>query len=93
MNAMRLRQRALMLSNLGQVLQAQGKLSDAVDAYRQELKIAQRLVEQNGANADSQSDLSNSYNSLGGALRDMSNLQDAIDALRQASAIDQQLVC
>ena len=92
MNATRLRQRALMLSNLGQVLQAQGRLSDAVDAYRQELKITQRLVKENGSSADSQSDLSNSYNSLGDALRDMSNLQDALDALRQASAIDQKLV-
>jgi eukaryotic-like serine/threonine-protein kinase len=81
MNEMSLRQRALMLSNLGQVLQAQGKLSDAVDAYRQELKITQRLVKENGSSADFQSDLSNSYNSLGDALRDMSNLQDAIDAL------------
>src|SRR6202051_1925348 len=43
--------------NVGDVLEAQGKLQDALDAYQQELAIAKRLAEQDKSNSEWQRDL------------------------------------
>ena len=57
----RLDQQAAMLSNLGNVLVAQGKLQDALEAYQQSLTICRTLAEQDKSNSGWQSDLSVSY--------------------------------
>ena len=53
----RLNQQATMLSNLGDVLVAQGKLQEALEDYQQYLAIAKRLAEQDKTNSGWQRDL------------------------------------
>ena len=61
----RLKQQVALLSNLGDVLVAKGKLPEALDAYQQSLTIAKRLAEQGKSNGGWQWDLSVSYEKLG----------------------------
>jgi eukaryotic-like serine/threonine-protein kinase len=49
--AARLEQRVGILTNLGDVLEAQGKLQEALDAYQEGLTIAKRLADQDKSNA------------------------------------------
>ena len=64
----RLDQQAAMLGNLGEVLVAQGKLQEALDAYQQDLAIAKRLAEQDQSNEGWQRDLGVSYEKVGDVL-------------------------
>jgi hypothetical protein len=57
----RLEEQAAMLDNIGNVLVAQGKLQDALDAYQQGLAIVKHLADQNKSNAVWQRDLSVNY--------------------------------
>ena len=66
---------------VGDVLVAQGKLQDALDAYQQSLAISKRLAEQDKSNSGWQRDLSVSYDKVGDVLVAQGKLQDALDAL------------
>ena len=82
--ASRLGQQAVMLNNLGDVLEEQGKLQEALDAYQQGLAIAKRLAEQDKSNAGRQRDLAVSYEKVGGVLEAQGKLQDALDTYLQS---------
>ncbi|MBV8378004.1 MAG: hypothetical protein JO279_13495, partial [Verrucomicrobia bacterium] len=55
--ASRLRQQAVMLENLGNVLVAQGKLDQALEVYQQSRNILQKLSQQDPANSGWQREL------------------------------------
>ena len=80
----RLKQRADLLSNLGDVLVAQGKLQEALEACQQDLAISKRLAEQDKTNFGWQRDLSVSYNKVGDVLVAQGKLQEALEAYQQS---------
>jgi eukaryotic-like serine/threonine-protein kinase len=92
MNSARLRQRALMLSNLGYVLQERGKLPEALDVYRESLKVNQSLAERDSTNTAIQADIANGYQLLGKALYDRGKLEEAMDAFQHGLKISDHLV-
>jgi eukaryotic-like serine/threonine-protein kinase len=92
MNTDRLLQRGTMLSNLGDVLRARGELPEAVNTYRQELLVDQRIVQQQPASVAALSALANCYDRLGDALRDNGDLQEVQDAYERALAVKKTLV-
>jgi len=92
MNSSRMRQRAVMLTNLGDVLKDEGDLSESLDALQQSLKIDQRLADGDPTNIVWQGDLVAGYNRLGEALRAKGNSQAALDAFQQALGIGKRLV-
>ena len=73
------------------VLVAQGKLQDALDAYQQGLAIAKHLAEQDKSNSGWQRDLSVSYEEVGDVLVPKGQLQEALDAYQQSLKIRQTL--
>jgi tetratricopeptide (TPR) repeat protein len=75
----------------GDVLVAQGKLQEALEAYQQSLKIRQTLAEQDKTNSDSQQDLSVSYNKAGDVLAAQGRLQEALEAYQQDLTIAKKL--
>jgi tetratricopeptide (TPR) repeat protein len=83
----RLRQQGLMLDNLGDVLVAQGKLPEALEAYQQTLAISKRLADQDKSNADGQRDLSFGYERVGGVLAAQGKLPEALEAYQQSLTI------
>ncbi|MBV8214687.1 MAG: toll/interleukin-1 receptor domain-containing protein, partial [Verrucomicrobia bacterium] len=83
----RLRQQGVMLGNLGDVLVAQGKLTEALDAYQQDLSIAKRLTERDEMDAGRQKDLSVSYAKVGDVLLAQDKLAEALDAYQQGLSI------
>ena len=92
MNSSRLRQRAIMLANVGDVLKNKGDLPKALDTYRESLRIKQSLAEKSPSDLNLQADLSAGYNLLGEALRSQGDLQAALDAYQQGLAISQRLL-
>lgn len=92
MNSARLRQRALMLSNLGYVLQERGKLPEALDVYRESLQVNQGLAERDPTNTAIQADIANGYRLLGKALYDRGKLEEAMDAFQPGLKISDRLV-
>lgn len=87
----RLRQRAVMLTNLGDVLKDKGDLPKALETYQQSLTIKQRLAEKTPSDTGLQADLSAGYNLLGEALRAKGDSQAALDAYRQGLKISNRL--
>src|SRR6202048_4490008 len=75
---------------IGNVLLAQGKLEDALRAYRNNLPVTQRLAAGSN-NLQQQGDLSVSYSKLGNVLVAKGNLDDALKAYRDSLAIAQRL--
>ena len=71
------------------MLEAQGKLSEALDDYSQSLKIRQFLAEQDPSNAGWQRDLSVGYEKVGGVLEAQGKLSEALDDYRQSLKIRQ----
>jgi tetratricopeptide (TPR) repeat protein len=90
-NASRLRQQEAMLSNLGSVLETQGKLQEAMDTYQRALAIVKRLADREGSNANWQRDLAVSYAHVGGVLKGQGKLPEALDAYQHGLAITQRL--
>jgi tetratricopeptide (TPR) repeat protein len=90
-NATRQHQRAAMLNNLGNVLVAQGKLPEALDAYQQSLTIAKRLAEQDKSNPGWQRRLSVGYTKVGDVLVGQGRIQEALEAYEQDLAIAKRL--
>jgi tetratricopeptide (TPR) repeat protein len=89
--ASRLEQHAVMLTNLGNVLEAQGKLQEALETDQQGLAIAKALVDEDKANSGWQRDLSISYEKLGEVLMAQGQLQEALEAYQQTLAIIKRL--
>ena len=73
------------------MLVAQGKLGDALQAFRDSLAIAERLAEADPANAGWQRDLSISHDRIGDVLVAQGKLGDALQAFRDSLAIAERL--
>jgi tetratricopeptide (TPR) repeat protein len=76
---------------VGDVLSAQGRLDDALSAYRAGLAIAERLSAADPSNAGWQRDLSVSQNRVGDVLSAQGRLDDALSAYRAGLAIRERL--
>jgi len=76
---------------VGDVLLAQGKLSEALDAYQQGISVAKSLAELDKSNPGWQQDLSWDYAKVGDVLLAQDKLQEALDAYQQYLAIARRL--
>ena len=74
------------------MLVAQGKLGDALKAFRDALAIRERLVAADRNNTWWQVDLAKSYTNVGDVLRKQGKLDEALQAYRGGLAIRQRLV-
>ena len=70
---------------------AQGKLEEALKAYRDALAITERLAAADRSNTEWQSDLSISYNMVGNVLLEQGKLEEALKDYRYLLAIAQRL--
>jgi tetratricopeptide (TPR) repeat protein len=77
---------------IGDVLQSQGKLPEALDVYQQYLTIAKRLVDQDNSNSNWQRELGVSYNKVGEVLQSQGKLPEALDVHQQSLTIAKRLV-
>ncbi len=86
-------QRALSVSyhKVGEVLVAQGRIQEALEAYQQDLAIAKRLAEQDKSNPVWQRDLSISYDRVGNVLVAQGRIQEALNAYQQGLNIRRRL--
>ncbi len=86
-------QRDLSVSHkkLGDVLVAQGNLTEALTAYRATHTILERLAQADPGNAGWQRDLSVSHDNLGDVLVAQGNLTEALTAYRASLAIRERL--
>ena len=73
-------QRELSVShnNVGRVLQAQGRLQEALAEYQADKRIMQELTARDPDNAGWRRDLSVSHNNVGGVLQAQGRLQEAL---------------
>jgi tetratricopeptide (TPR) repeat protein len=78
-------------SRIGNVLRDQGKLPDALEAYRASLAIVEQLAKADPTNVRWQRDLSISHNKIGDVLRVQGNLTGALEAHRASLAIAERL--
>ena len=78
-------------NRVGDVLKAQGKLDEALKAYRDGLAIAERLAAADRSNTQWQRDLSISYNKVGDVLVDQGKLDEALKVYRDGLAIRERL--
>ena len=76
---------------LGDVLRTKGKLTDALAAFREDLRIMQKLAEQDATNAGWQRDLAVSHSRVGGIYQAQGKLDDALAAYREYLRISQKL--
>ena len=76
---------------VGDVLVAQGKLDEALKAYRDDLAIAERLAAADRTNALWQRDVSVAQNRIGDVLVAQGKLDEAFKAYRDGLAIRQRL--
>ncbi len=83
--------RSLTLINLGDVLAAQGNLAAALAAYRESLKISERLTASDPSNAAWQRRLATSHDEVGEVLRAQGDLAAAAAAFRASQTIRAQL--
>ena len=74
------------------MLFVQGKLDEAIKAYRDDLAIVERLTAADPANTQWQRDLSISYNKVGDVLVRQGKLDEALKAFRDGLAIRERLV-
>jgi tetratricopeptide (TPR) repeat protein len=85
------RDESVTLNCLGDVLVAQGNLSEALKSFRDGLAIRDRLAKADPGNAGWQRDLAVSYNKIGDALVAQGNLPDALKSFRDGLAIAERL--
>ena len=76
---------------IGDVLVAQGKLPEALKAYRDDLAISDRLAKSDPGNAGWQRDLTVSYDRIGDVLVAQGKLPEALKAYRDGLAISDRL--
>ena len=86
-----LRQREVALNNIGDVFLAKGDLSKALAAYQAGLVIAERLAQQDPADAGWQRDLSVSHEKIGEARQAQGDLAGALAAYQAGQAIAERL--
>ena len=79
-------------SSVGNVLLRQGKLEEALTAYRDSLAIAERLVSADRSNTQWQRDLFKSYEKVGDVQIRQGKLEEAVKAFRDSLAVTQRLV-
>src|SRR5438552_15512067 len=70
---------------------AQGKLDEAISAYRDGLAIRERLAAADANNSQRQRDLSVSYNKIGDVLVAQGKLDEALPVYRDSLAIRERL--
>jgi tetratricopeptide (TPR) repeat protein len=87
-------QRGLSVSNgnIGEVLEAQGKLEEALAAYRDSLTISKALVAKDASNTEWQRDVSVSAGKIGDVLKAQGKLEEALAAYRDSLTIAKALV-
>jgi tetratricopeptide (TPR) repeat protein len=78
-------------NKIGDVLIAQGKLQDALRAYRESIAIFERLAKADPSNTDRQRDLAVSYEKVGDALVAQGKLPEALNAYRDGLAIKERM--
>jgi tetratricopeptide (TPR) repeat protein len=78
-------------NKVGDVLLAQGNLTDALKSYRDDLAVREQLAKADPTNAGRQRDLSMSYNKVGDVLAAQGNLADALKSYRGDLAVRKQL--
>ena len=79
------------LNQVGEVLQAQGKLEAARTAFEEVLAISRRLAEQDPSNAGWQQGLSGALNQVGDVLQAQGKLEAARTAFEEVLAISRRL--
>lgn len=79
-------------SNLGSLLQGQGELTQALEAFREALAEVEALVALAPARADRRFELAAAHNSLGVSLLSLDRPAEALEHFRADAAIRQQLV-
>src|SRR5262249_36722783 len=77
--------------NVAKVLADQGRLDEALEAYRNSLAIRERLAAVNPGNTDWQRDLSFSFDNIAKVLADQGRLDEALEAHRDSLAIAERL--
>jgi tetratricopeptide (TPR) repeat protein len=82
---------AVAYDEVGNVLVAQGKLSEALQAYRDSLAIRERLAKADPGNAGWQRELSVSYIKVGEVLVAQGKLSEALQGYRDSLAITERL--
>jgi tetratricopeptide (TPR) repeat protein len=85
------RDESLALTEIGDVLVAQGHLPEALKSYRDGLAIRERLAQADPGNAGWQRDLSVSYNKIGDVLVAQGHLSGALKLFRDGLAIRERL--
>ncbi len=78
-------------NEIGDVLVAQSNLGEALDSYRNDLAVRERLAKADPTNPGWQRDLSMSYNKIGDVLLAQGNLTDALKSYRDDLAVREQL--
>ena len=81
------RERSVALDQQGDILRDQGRLAEALKAYRDSLEIRERLTKKDPANTLWQSDLSISYNKVGDVQRAQGDLAGALKSYRDSLGI------
>ncbi len=83
---------AICQERIGYVLEAQGKMADALTYYEQELKGFENLLLRSSNDGSLRFGLSVAYESVGGVLREEGQPEPALPKLQKAVEIAQQLV-
>jgi tetratricopeptide (TPR) repeat protein len=82
---------AVSFDGVGDVLWAQGNLTEALQSFRDGLTIRERLAKADPNNAGRQHDLSVSYDRVGDVLRAQGNLTEALKSFRDGGTIRERL--
>lgn len=82
---------ALAYDGIGRVHFSQGRMEDALAAWREALAIRQKHVDRNPAVAPYEAELAKSHFNIGNALRDLGKPEEALTEFRQAFGISQRL--
>ena len=76
---------------IGDVLEAQGDLAEALKSFREALAIRERLAQADPGNAGWQRDLTVSHDRIGEVLEAQGNRAEAVKSFRESLAINERL--
>jgi tetratricopeptide (TPR) repeat protein len=85
------RERSVLLTFQGDVLQEQGDLRGALEAFRKYLQVSERLAGSDPLDAERQRDLSIAHNKVGHVLREQGDLPGALEAFQKSLQVRQRL--